>query len=94
MSNPTHLSGASLTNFTFDELTQATSTLEQEGRYEEAANLYRQWLEFNKTDNKHVAWFNYGWLLQKQNLFNDAAKAYDQLIDNYANYVAGNVAAA
>lgn len=92
MSNSSYMSGASLTNFTFKELTQATSVLEEEGRYEEAISLYRQWLEFNKTDNKHVAWFNYGWLLQKQNLFNDAVNAYDQLVDNYANYIAGNAA--
>jgi len=92
MSTPLHLSGARLTNFTFEELTQATATLEEEGRCEEAINLYRQWLEFNKTESKHVAWFNFGWLLQKQNLFNDAARAYDQLIENYADYVAGNVA--
>jgi tetratricopeptide (TPR) repeat protein len=92
MSTPSHLSGAQLTKFTFEELTQVTAALEEEGRCEEAINLYRQWLEFNKTESKHVAWFNFGWLLQKQNLFNDAARAYDQLIDNYADYVAGNVA--
>lgn len=94
MSTQSFMSGAHLTNFTFEELTQATATLEEEGRCEEAINLYRQWLEFNKTDNKHVAWFNFGWLLQKQNLFSDAAMAYDQLINNYANYVAGDVAVA
>jgi len=85
-----HLSGAKLTTFTLNELTQAADMLEASGRYEEAIDLYRQWLKHSQDSRKHVAWFNYGWLLQKQNLFNDAANAYDQLTDNYASYLSGN----
>ena len=89
-----HLSGAKLTSFTLEELTQAAEMLESSGRYEEAIDLYRQWLKCSQDERKHVAWFNFGWLLQKQNLFSDAANAYNQLTDNYASYLSGNTAAA
>ena len=91
MSSNQFLSGAKLTNFTLNELTQAAEMLEASGRYEEAIDLYRQWLKHSQDERKHVAWFNYGWLLQKQNLFSDAANAYDQLTNNYASYLSGNV---
>ena len=84
-----HLSGAKLTTFSLEELTKVADMLESSGRYEEAIDLYRQWLNSSHDERKHVAWFNFGWLLQKQNLFNDAANAYNQLTDNYANYLSG-----
>lgn len=93
MSTTRHLSGAKLTSFTLEELTKAADMLESSGRYEEAINLYQQWLTNSHDERKHVAWFNYGWLLQKQNLFSDAANAYDQLTNNYANYLSGHAAA-
>jgi tetratricopeptide (TPR) repeat protein len=93
MSTNQHLSGAKLTSFTLNELTQAAEMLEASGRYDEAIDLYRQWLKHSHDERKHVAWFNYGWLLQKQNLFNDAANAYDQLTNNYASYLSGNATA-
>ena len=89
MSNQ-HLSGAKLTSFTLGELTQAADMLQAAGQDQEAIELYRQWLKYGKDECKHVAWFNFGWLLQKQNLFNDAANAYNQLTDNYANYLSGS----
>ena len=88
MSNQ-YLSGAKLTSFTLDELTQAADMLQAAGQHQEAIDLYRQSLKHGKDERKHVAWFNFGWLLQKQNLFNDAANAYNQLTDNYANYLSG-----
>ena len=94
MTSNKYLSGAKLTTFTLNELTQAADTLEAAGRYTEAIDLYRQWLKNSQDERKHVAWFNYGWLLQKQNLFSDAANAYDQLTNNYANYLSGHTAAA
>ncbi len=94
MSSNQYLSGAKLTTFTLSELTQAADMLEASGRHEEAIDLYRQWLKHSQDECKHVAWFNYGWLLQKQNLFSDAANAYNQLTDNYASYLSGNTAAA
>lgn len=93
MSNQ-YLSGAKLTSFTLDELIQAADMLQASGQYQEAIDLYRQWLQHGKDEHKHVAWFNYGWLLQKQNLFSDAANAYNQLTDNYASYLSGNTAMA
>jgi tetratricopeptide (TPR) repeat protein len=89
MSNQ-HLSGAELTSFTLGELTQAADMLQASGQYQEAIDLYRQWLKHGKDQCKHVAWFNYGWLLQKQNKFNEAATAYDELTNNYASYLSGH----
>lgn len=94
MTSNQHLSGAKPTTFTLNELTQAADMLEASGRYTEAIDLYRQWLKHSQDERKHVAWFNYGWLLQKQNLFNDAANAYDQLTNNYAHYLSGHATAA
>lgn len=90
--NEYHL-GAKLTTFTLSELTQTADELEASGRYKEAIELYRQWLKHSHDERKHVAWFHYGWLLQKQNMFSDAANAYDQLTNNYANYLSGHAAA-
>jgi hypothetical protein len=56
--------------------------------------LYRQWLQHARDDQKYLAWFNYGWLLQKANKVDEAFNAYDQLIGNYANYLSGNSATA
>ena len=94
MSTNQYLSGAKLTSFTLSELTQAADMLEASGRYEEAIDLYRQWLKHSQDERKHVAWFNYGWLLQKQNLFSDAAHAYNHLTDDYASYLSGHATAA
>lgn len=93
MSNQ-HLSGAELTSFTLSELTQAADMLQAAGQYQEAIDLYRQWLKHGKGECKHVAWFNYGWLLQKQNKFDEAASAYNELTNNYASYLSGNTALA
>jgi tetratricopeptide (TPR) repeat protein len=89
-----HLSGAKLTSFTLAELTQAADALQAAGQYQEASELYRQWLENAKDDCKHVAWFNYGWLLQKQSKFDEASNAYNALADNYASYLSGQTAMA
>jgi tetratricopeptide (TPR) repeat protein len=93
MSNQ-HLSGAKLTTFTLSELTQAADMLQAAGQHQEAIELYRQWLKHGKDDCKHVAWFNFGWLLQKQNKFDEAASAYNELTNNYASYLSGNQAMA
>lgn len=93
MSNQ-HTSGAKLTSFTLGELTQAAEMLQAAGQHQEAIELYRQWLKHGKDELKHVAWFNYGWLLQKQNKFDEAASAYDELTNNYASYLSGNNAMA
>jgi len=89
-----HLSGAKSTSYTLAELTQAADSLQANGQYQEASELYRQWLENAKDDCKHVAWFNYGWLLQKQSKFDEASNAYNALTDNYASYLSGHAAMA
>ncbi len=89
-----HLSGAKLSNFTLAELTKAADMLQASGRNEEAIELYQQWLQHGTDECKHVAWFNYGWLLQKQNLHAEASKAYHQLTHNYASYLSGHAALA
>lgn len=68
MSNQ-YLSGAKLTSFTLNELTQAAEMLQASGQYQEAIDLYRQWLQHGTDECKHIACFNYCWLLQKQNQF-------------------------
>jgi len=93
MSNQ-YTSGAQMTSFTVKELTQAADALIASGHLQEAIDLYRQWLQHNHDEQKHVAWFNYGWLLQKQNKVDEAANAYDQLTNNYARYLSGNAAMA
>ena len=93
MSNQ-YLSGAKMTSFTLSELTQAAEMLQASGQFQEAIDLYRQWLQHAKDEFKHVAWFNYSWLLQKQNKFEEAANAYDELTHNYANYLSGHAAMA
>lgn len=89
-----HLSGAQLTSFSLGELTQAADMLQAAGQYQEAIDLYCQWLQHGKDENKHLAWFNYGWLLQKQNKLTEAANAQSELMDKYASYISGNSAMA
>jgi tetratricopeptide (TPR) repeat protein len=86
-------SGASQTSFTLDELVQAAEVLQVSGKHQEAIDMYSQWLKHGQDERKHVAWFNYGWLLQKANKVAEASKAYDQLTQNYANYLSGSTAA-
>jgi tetratricopeptide (TPR) repeat protein len=68
--------------------------LQAAGQYQEAIDLYKQWLQHGKGECKHVAWFNYGWLLQKQNKVAEATTAYEQLTHNYANYLSGHASMA
>jgi len=92
MSN-NHASGASRTAVTLNELIQTAETLQVSGKYQEAIDLYSQWLKHGHDERKHVAWFNYGWLLQKTNKVDEACNAYNQLTNNYANYLSGNTTA-
>jgi tetratricopeptide (TPR) repeat protein len=87
-------SGATATTLSLQELIQSAEMLQVSGQHEEAINLYRQWLQHGRDEQKHIAWFNYGWLLQKLNKVDEAVNAYDQLTNNYARYLSGNTAAA
>lgn len=72
-----------------DQLIQTAERLQASGNPEEAVNLYRQWLSQSKDDNKCVALFNYGWLLQKLNKFGEAVHAQQEFATHYANYLSG-----
>ena len=88
-----HSSGATATTLSLQELIQAAEVLQSSGKHEEAVHLYRQWLQHGRDEQKHIAWFNYGWLLQKLNKVDEAVNAYDQLTSNYARYLSGHAAA-
>jgi tetratricopeptide (TPR) repeat protein len=89
-----YTTGATHAPITLNELIQAAHVLDDAGKYQEATEMYRQWLTKSRDAHKHLAWFNYGWLLQKANKVDEAFNAYDQLIGNYANYLSGNSATA
>lgn len=72
-----------------DQLIQTAERLQASGNPDEAVNLYRQWLSQSKDENKFVALFNYGWLLQKLNKFGEAVNAQDEFLNHYANYLSG-----
>jgi uncharacterized protein HemY len=76
---------------TVEELTSSAERLSDVGRIEEALGLYRQW--FNQPSEekaKCAAMFNYGWLLQKLNLLDEAFKVQEGLVNAYASYIASS----
>lgn len=83
----------SASNSSLNELIQTAENLQASGRVQEAIDMYRQWLTQGRDEKKHLAWFNYGWLLQKENQVNEAFSAYEQLTNNYASYLSGNASA-
>jgi tetratricopeptide (TPR) repeat protein len=87
-------SGATHAPITLNELIQAAQVLENEGKYQEATEMYRQWLTHSRDAHKHLAWFNYGWLLQKQNKVVEASTAYEKLADDYAHYLSNQALSA
>ena len=89
-----HTSGATSATLSLNELIQSAEMLQLSGKHQEAIDLYRQWLAHGRDEKKHLAWFNYGWLLQKQNKVDEAFSAYDQLTSNYASYLSGNAVSA
>ncbi len=82
-----YTSGATHAPITLNELIQAAHVLENEGKYQEATEMYRHWLTQSRDVRKHLAWFNYGWSLQKQNKVVEASTAYEQLTHDYAQYL-------
>ena len=72
-----------------DQLIQTAERLQASGNPEEAVNLYRQWLSQSKDEDKCVALFNYGWLLQKLNKFGEAVHAQHEFAHQYASYLSG-----
>ena len=69
------------------ELIAKAEQLDHAGQTHEALELYRNWLKNDRTHSKYSVWFNYGWLLQKHNLQEEASQAYDQVIECYADHL-------
>jgi len=59
-------------SLSLNDLIRSADEMQNSGKVEEAANLYRQWLSHSRDPSKHVARFHYGWVLQKLNLFEEA----------------------
>ena len=91
MSRP-YTTGASRTTLSMAELIQSAEALQTNGQYEQALDMYRQWLRSSHDEKKHLAWFHYGWLLQKLNKVDEASQAYDQLTSNYADFLTSHTA--
>ena len=89
-----HTSGATSATLSLNELIQSAEMLQLSGKYQEAIDLYRQWLTHGRDEKKHLAWFNYGWLLQKQNKVHEASTAYEKLADDYAHYLSNQALSA
>lgn len=75
------------------EVIAKAEQLDHAGQTHEALELYRHWLKNDRTHSKYSVWFNYGWLLQKQNLLDEASQAYDQVINCYADHLSSTAAA-
>jgi predicted O-linked N-acetylglucosamine transferase (SPINDLY family) len=58
------------------ELIQLAEVLQQNGHELEAVQVYRHWLNQSQDGNRFLAWFNFGALLQKLNLIDEAQSAY------------------
>jgi tetratricopeptide (TPR) repeat protein len=76
-----------------EQLIKTAERLQANGSEDEAVNLYRQWISQSRDENKFVALFNYGWLLQKLNKFSEAANAQDEFLHQYADFLSGGRAA-
>lgn len=72
-----------------EQLIKTADRLQANGSEDEAINLYRQWISQSRDDNKFVALFNYGWLLQKLNKFHEAVSAQDEFLNHYADFLSG-----
>jgi tetratricopeptide (TPR) repeat protein len=75
------------TTMSAQDLIAKAEQLDHAGKTHEALELYRHWLKHDRTHSKYSVWFNYGWLLQKQNLQEEASQAYDQVINCYADHL-------
>lgn len=70
-----------------NDLILSAQSLEASGHEQEAVELYQRWLPQGQDERKYLAWFHYGWLLQKLNRVDEAVSAHQQLAANYANYL-------
>ena len=89
--NPLDSNKASLSP---QEVISKAEQLDHAGQTHEALELYRHWLKNDCTHSKYSVWFNYGWLLQKQNHPSEAEKAFDHWINSYKDHMSGSNTAA
>ena len=76
-------------SLSLNDLIRSADEMQNSGKVEEAANLYRQWLSHSRDPSKHVARFHYGWVLQKLNLFEEAQNVQRDFINDYAKHISG-----
>ena len=89
--NPLDSNKASLSP---QEVISKAEQLDHAGQTHEALELYRHWLKNDRTHSKYSVWFNYGWLLQKQNHPSEAEQAFDHWINSYKDHMSGSNTAA
>ena len=88
--NPLDSNKASLSP---QEVISKAEQLDHAGQTHEALELYRHWLKNDRTHSKYSVWFNYGWLLQKQNHPSEAEQAFDHWINAYKDHMSNSNAA-
>jgi Tfp pilus assembly protein PilF len=89
--NPLDSNKASLSP---QEVISKAEQLDHAGQTHEALELYRHWLKNDRTHSKYSVWFNYGWLLQKQNHPYEAEQAFNHWINAYKDHMSGSNTAA
>ena len=72
------------------EVIAKAEQLDHAGQTHEALELYRQWLKNDRSHSKYSVWFNYGWLLQKQNHPSEAEQAFNHWINSYKDQMSGS----
>ena len=63
-----------------DKLFTSCEQLQQSGKAQEALALYQSWLSTSQDANRHMAWFNYGSLLQSTGNPQEAVNAYAECL--------------
>lgn len=63
-----------------DKLFTTCEQLQQAGKSNEALAIYKEWLHTSQDANRHMAWFNYGSLLQGTGKPQEAIKAYGECL--------------
>jgi tetratricopeptide (TPR) repeat protein len=80
MNNQSLSAPTSLSQVGLDQLFTTCEQLQQSGRTQDALALYKSWLAMSQDANRHMAWFNYGSLLQGTGNPLEAVEAYKQCL--------------
>lgn len=80
MNNSTISAPTSLDQVGLDQLFTTCEQLQQSGRTQDALALYKSWLLASQDAHRHIAWFNYGSLLQGTGNPQEAIEAYKQCL--------------